>query len=60
MQETSLKTYNFFNHRETISNISNDYEKLTLNDLNSLKIYAYDKYIFLSCRINNTNQNEKK
>ena len=59
MQETSLKTYNFFNHRETISNISNDYEKLTLNDLNSLKIYAYDKYIFLSCRINNTNQNEK-
>ena len=59
MQETSLKTYNFFNHRETISNISNDYEKLTLNDLNSLKIYAYDKYIFLSCRINNTNQSEK-
>ena len=58
MQDNSLKKYNFFNIREIITEISNDYEKLNLTNLTSLKIYSYEKYIFISCKIpNNININ---
>ena len=43
MQENILKKYNFFNLREVITEISNDFEKLDLSNLTSLKIYAYEK-----------------
>ena len=58
MQENNLKKYNFFNKRETITEISNDYEKISLTNLNSIKIYSYEKYIFLSCKIPNINNNK--
>ena len=32
MQENNLKKYNFFNKRESISEISNDYEKTVIID----------------------------
>ena len=61
MQENNLKTYNFFNKRETIKEISNDYEKINLTNLNTIKIYSYEKYIFISCKIpsNNNISNNK-
>ena len=61
MQENNLKTYNFFNKRETIKEISNDYEKINLTNLNTIKIYSYEKYIFISCKIpsNNNISNSK-
>ena len=58
MQENILKKYNFFNLREIITEVSNDYEKLDLTNLTSLKIYSYEKYIFLSCKIPNINNNK--
>ena len=61
MQENNLKTYNFFNKRETIKEISNDYQKINLTNLNTIKIYSYEKYIFISCKIpsNNNISNNK-
>ena len=61
MKENNLKTYNFFNKRETIKEISNDYEKINLTNLNTIKIYSYEKYIFISCKIpsNNNISNNK-
>ena len=61
MQENNLKKYNFFNKRETITEISNDYEKINLTNLNTIKIYFFEKYIFLSCKIptNNGTSNDK-
>ena len=61
MQENNLKTYNFFNKRETIKEISNDYEKINLTNLNTIKVYSYEKYIFISCKIpsNNNISNNK-
>ena len=59
MQENILKKYNFFNLREVITEISNDFEKLDLSNLTSLKIYAYEKYIFISCKIPNNYKNQK-
>ena len=61
MQENNLKKYNFFNKRETITEISNDYEKINLTNLNTIKIYSYEKYIFLSCKIpiNNSTSSDK-
>ena len=61
LQENNLKTYNFFNKRETIKEISNDYEKINLTNLNTIKIYSYEKYIFISCKIpsNNNISNNK-
>ena len=61
MQENNLKTYNFFNKRETIKEISNDYEKINLTNLNTIKIYSFEKYIFISCKIpsNNNISNNK-
>ena len=61
MQENNLKTYNFFNKRETIKEISNDYEKINLTNLNTIKIYSYETYIFISCKIpsNNNISNSK-
>ena len=60
MQENNLKQYNFFNKRESITEISNDYEKIKLTDLNSLKIYSFEKYIFLSCKIPKFNNKSTK
>ena len=54
MQDNTLKKYNFFNKREIITEISNDYEKINLTNLTSLKIYSYEKYIFISCKIPNS------
>ena len=61
MKENNLKTYNFFNKRETIKEISNDYQKINLTNLNTIKIYSYEKYIFISCKIpsNNNISNNK-
>ena len=61
MKENNLKTYNFFNKRETIKEISNDYEKINLTNLNTIKIYSYETYIFISCKIpsNNNISNNK-
>ena len=60
MKEKTIKRYNFFHKRESISEISNEYEKISLNDLNSINIYAFEKYIFLSCKIQNPeNKNDK-
>ena len=59
MQENILKKYNFFNLREIITEVSNDYDKLNLTNLTSLKIYSFEKYIFISCKIPNINKNQK-
>ena len=59
MQDNTLKKYNFFNKREIINEISNQYEKLNLSNLSSLKICSYEKYIFLSCKIPNSIDNNK-
>ena len=60
MKEKTIKRYNFFHKRETISQISSEYEKISINDLNSVNIYAFEKYIFLSCKIQNPqNKNDK-
>ena len=53
MKEKTIKRYNFFHKREIISEISSEYEKISLNNLNSIKIYAFEKYIFLSGKIQN-------
>ena len=53
MKGESIKRYNFFYKREIISEVSSEYEKININDLNSIKIYAFEKYIFLSCKIQN-------
>ena len=58
--EKTIKRYNFFHKRETISEISSEYENISINNLNSINIYAYEKYIFLSCKIQNPeNINDK-
>ena len=36
MQDNTLKKYNFFNKREIITEISNDYEKINLTNLIAL------------------------
>ena len=63
MQNNTMKKYNFFNKRETITEISSDYEKINLTNLTAIKIYSYEKYIFISCKIPNSininNQNSK-
>ena len=61
MKENNLKTYNFFNKRETIIEISNNYQKINLTNLNTIKIYSFEKYIFISCKIptNNSTSNNK-
>ena len=51
MTENTIKRYNFFTIREIISEISSEYEKININELNSMSIYSYEKYIFLSCKI---------
>ena len=53
MKEKTIKRYNFFYKRETISELSSDLEKICINNLNSIKIYGYEKYLFLSCKIQN-------
>ena len=53
MKEKTIKRYNFFHKRETISEISNEYQKISINNLNSINICAYEKYIFLSGKIQN-------
>ena len=60
MKEKTLKEYNFFNKREAITEISNDYEKIILTNLNNPKIYSYEKYIFISCKIPNINNSSNK
>ena len=60
MKEKTIKRYNFFHKRESITEISNENEKISINDLNSINIYAYEKYIFISCKIQNPeNKNDK-
>ena len=54
MQDNTLKKYNFFEKREIITEISNNYEKIDLTNLNSIKIYSYEKYIYISCKIPNS------
>ena len=53
MKEKTIKRYNFFYKREIISELSSDLEKISINNLNSIKIYGYEKYLFLSCKIQN-------
>ena len=60
MKEKTIKRYNFFNKREIISEISNDCEKISISDLNSINVYAFEKYLFLSCKIPNLENKQYK
>ena len=60
MKEKTIKRYNFFNVREIISEISNEYQTFSLNNLNSISICAYEKYIFVSGKIQNPDNKQNK